>query len=345
MKTSDFDFDLPPELIAQTPAERRDAARLFVYRRDTDAVEHRVVSDLPSLLSPRDLMVFNDTKVRPARLFGRRPTGGKVELLLLNQAGEDTFEAVGKPGRGLKVGGELLFDEGLAAVVEAKDEDGRLRVRFVGEDVPGALARVGHMPLPPYIRREAESVAEYDALDKERYQTVYARETGAVAAPTAGLHFTPELLASLDRVGVGRAFVTLHVGEGTFRPVRADDLSGHEMHSEGFVIDGAAADAINARKVSGGRILAVGTTSCRALESAARGGRVCPGAADTRLFIAPGYEFRIVDRLMTNFHLPKSTLLMLVSALVGRERLLELYAEAVRERYRFFSYGDAMLIL
>ncbi|MCB9487523.1 MAG: tRNA preQ1(34) S-adenosylmethionine ribosyltransferase-isomerase QueA [Deltaproteobacteria bacterium] len=345
MKTSDFDFDLPPELIAQTPAERRDAARLFVYRRDTDAVEHRVVSDLPSLLSPRDLMVFNDTKVRPARLFGRRPTGGKVELLLLNQTGEDTFEAVGKPGRGLKVGGELLFDEGLAAVVEAKDEDGRLRVRFVGEDVPGALARVGHMPLPPYIRREAESVAEYDALDKERYQTVYARETGAVAAPTAGLHFTPELLASLDRVGVGRAFVTLHVGEGTFRPVRADDLSGHEMHSEGFVIDGAAADAINAHRASGGRILAVGTTSCRALESAARDGRVCPGAADTRLFIAPGYEFRIVDRLMTNFHLPKSTLLMLVSALVGRECLLELYAEAVRERYRFFSYGDAMLIL
>ncbi len=348
MKLADFDYALPADLIAQQPANERDRARLMVWSRAAQSLRHALVRDLPELLAPGTLLVFNETKVVPARLYGRKTSGGAVELLLLERidARPNAFAAMGRASRGLRVGDSLEFGDGLEAKVLDKRVDGFVEVEFDGgADVAGAIDRIGVMPLPPYIRRTRDDEAETRERDRERYQTVFAREAGAVAAPTAGLHFTPELLDALGARGFETAFVTLHVGAGTFAPVKTDDIDDHVMHEEAYAISDAAARRIHEAKSAGRRILAVGTTVCRALESSATDGGVRPGAGRTRLFVKPGYQFRVVDDLMTNFHLPKSTLLMLVSALVGREQLLELYRFAVRERYRFFSYGDAMLIL
>ncbi|MCZ7585533.1 MAG: tRNA preQ1(34) S-adenosylmethionine ribosyltransferase-isomerase QueA [Deltaproteobacteria bacterium] len=347
MKTSDFDFDLPPELIAQRPAARRDGARLFVYRRREDRVEHRTVRELPEILPPESLLVLNDTKVVPARLYGKKPTGGRVEILLLRRLEPPAeFEALGTAGRGLKNGDLCKFGGPLNAMVAGRGNDGRVRLRFDDiDDLDKRLANAGVMPLPPYIRRGPDDEDDLRALDRERYQTVFARNAGAVAAPTAGLHFTADLLEALSRRGIENVCVTLHVGPGTFRPVRSEDVSEHVMDSENYEISAPSAERINHARNSGRRLVVVGTTSCRCLESAFLDGAVQSGTSTASLFIRPGYSFHATDALMTNFHLPRSTLLMLVSALVGRERLLGLYAEAVRERYRFFSYGDAMLLL
>ena len=341
MKTSDFNYDLPEELIAQTPLERRDASRLLTLDRATGAIEHRQFSELRSLLRPGDCLVMNDSRVLPARLFGRLPTGGAIEVVLLRDLGCGVWECLTRPGRKMKLGTRVYFGDGaatLTAVVEDITEGGNRHLRFEYEGVfLEILERLGRMPLPPYIHEEL--------ADSERYQTVYSREVGSAAAPTAGLHFTPELLAELERDGVETAFLTLHVGLGTFRPVKVESIESHEMHSEYCVVSSAAAEKINAAKARGGRIIAVGTTSCRTLESAAgEDGVVRELAAFTNIFIYPGYKFRCIDALVTNFHLPESTLIMLVSALAGRENVLCAYETAVRERYRFFSFGDAMLI-
>lgn len=347
MKLSDFDYALPEDLIAQQPAPERDQARLLVWSRAERSLRHARVRDLPDLLAPGTLLVFNETRVVPARLHGRKPSGGAVELLLLERAGgaPNTFTAMGRASRGLRVGDAVEFAGGPRAMIRDKREDGLVVVEFDGGDVMAAIDRIGVMPLPPYIHRSRDDAEATRERDRERYQTVFAREPGAVAAPTAGLHFTPELLDAIRARGFETAFVTLHVGAGTFAPVKTDDIDQHVMHEEAFSISTDAARSITAAKSAGRRILAVGTTVCRALESAATDDSVRPGAGRTRLFVKPGYQFRVVDDLMTNFHLPKSTLLMLVSALVGRETLLNLYRVAVEERYRFFSYGDAMLIL
>lgn len=341
MLTRDFDYELPADRIAQHPAPRG-ASRLLVL--DLEGPErHRRVSDLPELLRPGDLLVLNDTRVIPARLFGRRSGGGQIEILLTGKTGELEWDALVKPGRRARPGTvihlEEDLDEGLTAEVIEKEETGRHRLRF-SEPIEPHLERLGHMPLPPYIQREDA------AEDRERYQTVWARNPGAIAAPTAGLHFTREILDRLAASGIETAQVTLHVGLGTFKPVTAERVEDHRMESERWEVGETTAEAIRRTRGRGGRIVAVGTTVVRTLESAALagGGEVRAGNGATELFITPGFHFRVIDVLLTNFHLPKSTLLMLVSAFAGRERVLAAYEEAIREDYRFYSYGDAMLV-
>lgn len=340
MKTSDFDFHLPDELIAQTPLERRDASRLLVLDKDTGATEHMHFYDLPKLLNPGDCLVLNDSRVLPARLLGRRePTGGAVEVLLLIDRGDKVWECLVRPGRKVKPGAKLSFGDGLltADVLESTEGGNRL-IRFHYEGIfLELLERLGKMPLPPYIKEELQ--------DPERYQTVYSREVGSAAAPTAGLHFTRELLERVEAMGVRVCYVTLHVGLGTFRPVKEEEITDHEMHAEYCMISAQTAETINRTKREGGRVICVGTTSCRTIESWAAGdGTMRESAGWTSIFIYPGYRFKVLDCLITNFHLPQSTLVMLVSALAGREHILSAYGEAVRERYRFFSFGDAMFI-
>lgn len=339
MKTSDFDFQLPEELIAQTPLERRDASRLLTLDKSTGAVGHHYFYDLPRFLRPGDCLVLNDSRVLPARLIGHRPTGGACEVLLLVDKGGGLWECLVRPGRKLKPGAQVIFGDGqLTAAVEAELEDGKRAVRFRYQGIfLEILERLGRMPLPPYIKAELR--------DQERYQTVYSKVVGSAAAPTAGLHFTPELLDKIREIGVKVCYVTLHVGLGTFRPVKAEDIRDHEMHSEFCMIPRETADIINATRKSGGRVVCVGTTSCRVIESfAAEDGTLTERSGWTNIFIYPGYKFKVLDALITNFHLPQSTLIMLVSALAGREHVLAAYDEAVRERYRFFSFGDAMMI-
>lgn len=336
MLTRDFDYELPPESIAQQPSPRGES-RLLVLDRE-GAERHRRVRDLPELLRPGDLLVLNNTRVIPARLFGRRPGGGQIEILLTGKAGEQEWDALVKPGRRARPGTVIELDAGLTAEVIEKEESGRHRLRF-SEPVEPHLDRLGHVPLPPYIQRPD------DAADRERYQTVYARHPGAIAAPTAGLHFSAELLQEIAAAGIETAEVTLHVGLGTFKPVSVEQIEEHRMDRERYEVPEAAAEAIRRARGRGGRVVAVGTTVVRTLESAAiaGGGEVLPGSGSTELFITPGFRFQAVDVLLTNFHLPRSTLLMLVSAFAGRERILAAYEEAVREGYRFYSYGDAML--
>ena len=339
MKTSDFYFDLPQELIAQTPLERRDASRLLALDRATGETRHMRFYDLPSLLRPGDCLVHNDSRVLPARLIGRRAGGGACEVLLLIDRGDKVWECLVRPGKKLRPGARVTFgDNELTAEVVGEVEGGNRLVRF---DYDGifleTLERLGKMPLPPYIKEELE--------DRERYQTVYSKVVGSAAAPTAGLHFTPELLDQIRAMGVKVCYVTLHVGLGTFRPVKAENLDEHEMHSEYCVIPQETADTVNETKRNGGRVICVGTTSCRTIESwAGEDGTLKASAGWTNIFIYPGYRFKVLDALVTNFHLPESTLIMLVSALAGREHVLAAYEEAVRERYRFFSFGDAMFI-
>ena len=339
MKTSDFDFQLPEELIAQTPLERRDASRLLTLDKTTGAVGHHHFYELPQFLRPGDCLVLNDSRVLPARLIGHRPTGGVCEVLLLVDRGDNLWECLARPGRKLKPGAQVIFGDGqLTATVEAELDDGKRAVRFHYCGIfLEILEQLGKMPLPPYIKAELE--------DQERYQTVYSKVVGSAAAPTAGLHFTPELLKQVQEMGVKVCYVTLHVGLGTFRPVKAEDIADHEMHSEFCQISQETADIINETKRNGGRVICVGTTSCRTIESfAAEDGTMSERSGWTNIFIYPGYKFKVLDALITNFHLPQSTLIMLVSALAGREHVLAAYEEAVRERYRFFSFGDAMFI-
>lgn len=339
MKTSDFFYQLPEELIAQTPLEKRDSSRLMLLDKRTGKTEHRRFYELPELLREGDCLVLNDSRVLPARLFGRRPTGGAVEVLLLTDRGDKRWECLVRPGRKARPGDRLIFGNGEleAEILEIQDGGNRL-IRFEYEGIfLETLERLGRMPLPPYIHEELE--------DAERYQTVYSRELGSAAAPTAGLHFTPELLEKIRAGGVKTAFVTLHVGLGTFRPVKEDNIEDHDMHAEFCVIPGEASRIVNETKDRGGRVVCVGTTSLRTVESFADDrGRLTPASGWTDIFIYPGYRFKCVDALVTNFHLPESTLVMLVSALAGRENVLNAYAEAVREKYRFFSFGDAMFI-
>ncbi|WP_295584602.1 tRNA preQ1(34) S-adenosylmethionine ribosyltransferase-isomerase QueA [uncultured Oscillibacter sp.] len=340
MKTSDFYYDLPQELIAQTPLERRDASRLMTLRRTDGALEHHHFYELPDFLRPGDCLILNDSRVLPARLLGQRlPGGGACEVLLLIDRGNKTWECLVRPGRKMKPGTRLSFGNGeLMAEVTEELPGGNRLVRF---DYDGifleVLEHLGKMPLPPYIKEELQ--------DQERYQTVYSKVLGSAAAPTAGLHFTPELLEKIAAMGVGIGYVTLHVGLGTFRPVKEEDIESHPMHSEYCVISQETADLINRTRAAGGRCICVGTTSCRTLESFAReDGHMEPSAGWTDIFIYPGYKFKVMDGLVTNFHLPESTLIMLVSAFAGREHILHAYEEAVKERYRFFSFGDAMFL-
>ncbi|MBU1913143.1 MAG: tRNA preQ1(34) S-adenosylmethionine ribosyltransferase-isomerase QueA [Candidatus Omnitrophica bacterium] len=358
MKLSNFDYNLPKELIAQYPAEKRDGSRLLVLHKDTGEIEHRVFKDIIEYFNPGDLLILNNTKVLPAQIIGRKETGGKVEALVLN-AGKGSgekgeYEVLLKPARGCNVGSKIIFGSGELNAEVARIENGR---RFLKFDCNGNLQKVlnelGEMPLPPYIKREATD------FDSERYQTVYAVKSGAVAAPTAGLHFTKKLLEDISKKGVGLEYVTLHVGYGTFKPVSSEYIKEHKMEKEYFEIDKAVADKLKDRK---GKLVAVGTTSCRVLETTLRDGsranrKSVPQGTGlalapepslsgwTDLFIYPGYKFEIVDALLTNFHLPKTTLLMLVAAFCGRELLFKAYEEAIKEKYRFYSYGDAMLII
>lgn len=339
MKKSDFYFDLPEELIAQTPLQQRDQSRLMRLDKRSGEIEHRHFYELPELLRKGDCLILNDSRVLPARLLGSRLSGGSVELVLLRDLGEGRWECLSRPGRKTKPGTQLQFGEGeLTAVVEAVAEGGNRIVRFsYGGIFLEVLERLGKMPLPPYIKEELQ--------DAERYQTVYSRELGSAAAPTAGLHFTDELLDRIRAKGIRTGFVTLHVGLGTFRPVKEEEIEDHDMHSEYCVVPEETARLINETKADGGRVIAVGTTSCRTLESfAAEDGSIAPSAGWTNIFIYPGYRFKCIDALITNFHLPESTLIMLVSALAGREHVLRAYQTAVSEKYRFFSFGDAMLI-
>ncbi len=340
MKTSDFNFHLPEELIAQTPIEKRDNSRLLVLKKETGEIEHRHFYDLISYLKKGDCLVLNNSRVLPARLIGcREPGGGAVEIVLLTDRGDNVWECLVRPGRKVKPGVKLSFGDGelKAEVLEIKEGGNRL-IRFDYEGIfLEVLERLGKMPLPPYIKEELN--------DSERYQTVYSKEVGSAAAPTAGLHFTKELLDAVVAKGVKVCYVTLHVGLGTFRPVKVDNILEHEMHSEFCVIPKETADAINQTKREGGRVICVGTTSCRTIESwAAEDGTLQESSGWTNIFIYPGYKFKVLDCLVTNFHLPESTLIMLVSALAGREHVLDAYCQAVEERYRFFSFGDAMLI-
>ncbi len=340
MKTSDFYYDLPEELIAQTPLARRDASRLMVLNRTTGEVTHKRFYDIIDYLNPGDCLVMNDSRVLPARLLGRRPTGGAVEVLLLRDLGDKRWECLCKPGRKMQPGSQVIFGEGeLTAEVREVREDGNRVVEFQYEGIfLEVLERLGKMPLPPYIKAELQ--------DQERYQTVYSREVGSAAAPTAGLHFTTELLDAIRAKGVKTAFVTLHVGLGTFRPVKAEEITDHHMHAELCMMNRETADILNATRAEGGRIICVGTTSCRTLESLVNDdGSFVPKSRWTEIFIYPGYTFKAMDGLITNFHLPESTLVMLVSAFAGREHVLNAYKEAVERKYRFFSFGDAMCIV
>lgn len=341
LKTSDFSFELPEELIAQDPLADRASSRLLVLDKETGGIKHQSFRDVVSYLKPGDCLVLNDTKVIPARLLGmKEDTGAKTEVLLLKRREGDVWETLVRPGRKLRPGARLSFGEGLlrAEVLEVVEEGNRL-VRFYYKGIfEEVLDQLGEMPLPPYITHKL--------LDKNRYQTVYAKYEGSAAAPTAGLHFTEELLREIEAGGVELAYVTLHVGLGTFRPVKAENLLEHHMHSEYYQISKEAADKINTAKRSGNRVICVGTTSCRTVESAAdENGILREGCGNTEIFIYPGYRFKILDGLITNFHLPESTLVMLVSALAGKDHVLRAYAEAVKEKYRFFSFGDAMIII
>ena len=338
MKLSDFMYDLPEERIAQTPVEPRDHSRLMVLHRDTGAIEHKHFYDVIDYLNPGDALVINETRVVPARLIGERPTGGACEVLLLKQLAPKRWEALVRPGKKLRPGAEVIFGGGrlTAKIVETVEGGGRI-VDFACEGtMEAALDELGEMPLPPYIHEKLQ--------DRERYQTVYAKQEGSAAAPTAGLHFTPELLERIRAKGIDVVPVLLHVGLGTFRPVKVENIEEHEMHSEYFEVTEDAAKRINATRERGCRVVAVGTTSVRTLESAAENGRLVAKKGDTRIFIRPGYKYQMVDALITNFHLPGSTLMMLVSALYDREKMLEAYQVAVEQQYRFFSFGDAMLI-
>lgn len=340
MKTSDFNYDLPEELIAQTPLEKRDFSRLLTLNKVTGETGHYHFYDLPRFLKAGDCLVLNNSRVLPARLIGHRvPGGGACEVLLLVDKGEGLWECLVRPGRKLKPGAQVSFGDGeLTATVEAEGSDGKRMVRFHYQGIfLEILERLGKMPLPPYIKAELQ--------DNERYQTVYSKVNGSAAAPTAGLHFTPELLQTIQNMGIKICYVTLHVGLGTFRPVKAEDISDHEMHAEFCQISQETADIINETKRSGGRVICVGTTSCRTIESFAEpDGTMSARSGWTNIFIYPGYRFKVLDALVTNFHLPQSTLIMLVSALAGREHVLAAYDEAVQQRYRFFSFGDAMFI-
>lgn len=339
MKKSDFSFDLPQELIAQTPLEQRDSSRLLHLDKHSGNLEHRHFYELPELLHEGDCLVLNNSRVLPARLFGHRPTGGVVEVVLLRDLGDGNWECLTRPGRKTQPGTHISFGNGeLCADVVSAIEDGNKILHFSYEGIfLEILEQLGHMPLPPYIKEELK--------DSERYQTVYSKEVGSAAAPTAGLHFTPELLEKIQNKGVKLAYVTLHVGLGTFRPVKEDEIEDHPMHSEFCVVPQAVADMVNDCRAKGGRIVAVGTTSCRTLESMSdEKGILHAGSRWTDIFIYPGYTFKMVDALVTNFHLPESTLVMLVSALAGRENILHAYQTAIDERYRFFSFGDAMFI-
>ncbi len=339
MKTSDFYYDLPTELIAQTPLQQRDGSRLLVMQKGNGSLAHKHFYEIVDYLQPGDCLVMNDSRVLPARLLGHRPTGGAVEILLLTQKEGDIWECLAKPGRKLKEGAEVLFGDGsLKAKIVGETETGNRLVHFSYEGIfLEQLERLGKMPLPPYIKEEL--------ADGERYQTVYSRVNGSAAAPTAGLHFTKELLQQIQEKGVKLAYVTLHVGLGTFRPVKVDDVTNHHMHSEFCMISQETADVLNEVKRQGGRIVCVGTTSCRTLESLAEeDGSFREKSAWTEIFIYPGYRFKAMDALITNFHLPESTLIMLVSAFAGYDHVMKAYKEAVNERYRFFSFGDAMFI-
>ena len=339
MKTSDFYYDLPKELIAQHPVTPRDASRLLCYTREGDVTEHKHFYDLPDLLQKGDLLVINNTKVIPARLFGHlESSGGAVEVLLLKRLDYTRWECIVRPAKKLKVGVKVIFSDELSMVVDKIDENGIREIVFefdgVFEDI---LDRLGNMPLPPYITEKL--------VDKSRYQTVYCKIDGSAAAPTAGLHFTPELMDKIREKGIDFVEVLLHVGLGTFRPVKSENLETHKMHNEFYSISQESADVINQAMADGRRIICVGTTSVRTLESAFVDGKIKAGSGNTEIFIYPGYKFKAVDGLITNFHLPESTLIMLVSALLGREKTLELYNIAVKEEYRFFSFGDACLFL
>lgn len=340
MKTSDFYFDLPEELIAQTPLEDRSNSRLMVLDRKTGDVEHKIFKDVIDYLNPGDCLVLNNTRVIPARLIGEKvDTGGKIEFLLLKRTEKDVWQALVKPGKRAKIGTKFSFGNGklIGEVVGLAEEGSRL-VKFYYEGIfEEVLDELGNMPLPPYITERLE--------ERERYQTVYSKHNGSAAAPTAGLHFTNELLESIKAKGIDIAFVTLHVGLGTFRPVKVDDVLAHEMHSEYYMVDKEAAEKINRAKKNGNKVICVGTTSCRTVESASNeNGEIVESSGWTNIFIYPGYKFKVVDRLITNFHLPESTLIMLVSALVSKDAVLNAYTTAVKEKYRFFSFGDAMII-
>ena len=340
MKTSDFYYDLPKELIAQTPLEPRDSSRLLVLDREKQTLEHKHFYDIIDYLNEGDLLVANDSRVLPARIYGiKDETGAKVEFLLLKQVANNRWETLCKPGKKAKVGTKFSFGNGIlrATVVEVKDDGNRIVDFDCEENFFTTLDKIGQMPLPPYITAELK--------DKERYQTVYSHELGSAAAPTAGLHFTTELMDRIKAKGVKIAYVTLHVGLGTFRPVKVDDVTKHKMHSEHYEVPEETAKLINETKKNGGRVIAVGTTSCRTLESvAAMYGEIKPGEGFTDIFIYPGFEFKVLDGLITNFHLPESTLIMLVSAFAGYDFIMNAYKEAVKEKYRFFSFGDAMFI-
>ena len=339
MDVSEFNYNLPEELIAQTPLEKRDESRLMVLNRKEKTIEHKTFKDIIDYLQPGDCLVRNNTKVLPARIYGNKETGAKVEFLLLNNLEGDIWKTIVRPGNKLHVGTKVIFGNGkLAAEILDIMPGGTRKVKFEYEGIFNEiLDEIGLMPLPPYIHEELK--------ENDRYQTVYAKYNGSAAAPTAGLHFTPELLKKIEEKGVKIANVTLHVGIGTFRPVKEEKVENHEMHSEHYYIKKEDAEIINETKKNGGRIIAVGTTSCRVLETVAdENGMVCETEGDTKIFIYPGYKFKCLEALITNFHLPQSTLLMLVSSLAGKEYIMKAYEEAVKEKYRFFSFGDAMFI-
>lgn len=341
MKTSDFYYDLPENLIAQTPVEPRDSSRLMVLHKTSGKIEHKIFKDLTDYLEPGDCLVINDTRVIPARIYGvKEETGAVVEFLLLSQKENDVWECLCKPGKRAKTGTRFSFGEGklLGEVVAIDRDEGNRFVKFSCDgNIYAVLDEIGSMPLPPYIKEKLE--------DKERYQTVYSKELGSAAAPTAGLHFTPDMLEEISKKGVNIAEITLHVGLGTFRPVKVEDVTKHKMHTEHYIVPQEAADMINRTKKNKGRVIAVGTTSCRTIESvAAKNGCICADEDDTSIFIYPGFEFKCMDALITNFHLPESTLIMLVSAFAGYDNIMNAYNTAVKEKYRFFSFGDAMFI-